>query len=207
MWNAGRLELPRGQPRALEQRPCLVDEHALEQASLPRRAERADRRSVAARGEPARVAVRERPRAGLEEVCRMRGHPLAALDLFAMQRACPLGRGIVPHVLECPEEVDGGRPRGRKHPLRLREILAAQGRERETVGGCHADRGRAADRELCDRLCHLGGGTALELHLLVREPALVEEEDARRVYIEPHDPLRIQNRHESVTQPSPLVRV
>ena len=52
--DAGGLELPRGEAGALEERPGLVDEHALEQAALPRGAERADGGAVAAGREAAR---------------------------------------------------------------------------------------------------------------------------------------------------------
>ena len=55
--------------------------------SLPGRAQRAERRAVAAGGEPARVAVRERARAGREERGRVRGHAAAALDLVLVERA------------------------------------------------------------------------------------------------------------------------
>ena len=61
------LELPRGQPRALEQRPRLVDPDMREQALAPRPrriAPSAD--AVAARREPAGVAVGQRARAGRE---------------------------------------------------------------------------------------------------------------------------------------------
>ena len=87
--DAGALELPRGEAGALEERPRLVDEDSVEQAALGRGAERADRRAVAAGGEPAGVAVRERARPGPEELGGVRGHPPAALDLLARAARAP----------------------------------------------------------------------------------------------------------------------
>ena len=100
--DAGCLELPGGEARALEQRPRLVDEHVLEQAALPGGAERADRGAVAARREAAGVAVRERARAGREELGRVRGHAPAALDLLVVERARALRRRVVAHLRRAP---------------------------------------------------------------------------------------------------------
>ena len=115
--DAERLELPGGQPRALEQRPRLVDPDVREQAVLPRGAQRADRGAVAAGREPARVAVRQRARPRAEERSRVRRHPAAALDLFLVQRARPLGARVAAHLLERPDEVHGRRPRLRQHAV------------------------------------------------------------------------------------------
>ena len=114
------LELPRGEARALEERPRLVDENALEQPALGCGAERADRGAVAAGGEAAGVAVRERARPGLEELGGVRGHPPAALDLLVVERARPLGRRVIAHLGERPRKVDRGRPRGSREPARPR---------------------------------------------------------------------------------------
>ena len=78
MRDAECLELPRGEAGTLKQGARLAYEHVLEHSSLPGRAQRADRGSVAAGRKPARVAVRERAGAGAEEICRVRGHALAA---------------------------------------------------------------------------------------------------------------------------------
>ena len=91
--DAELLELPGRQPRALQQRPRLVDPDVREQAVLPRRAQRADRRAVAAGREAARVAVRQGLRAGPEERGGVGTHAPAAIDLGLVQRARPLRRG------------------------------------------------------------------------------------------------------------------
>src|SRR5439155_5111850 len=116
---AGLLELPGGQPRALEERACLVDEHALQQAALPGGAERADGRAVAAGREAAGVAVRERAAARREEGGRVCRHAAAALDLFLVQRACTRRGRLLAHAVERPEQVDRGGPRRGERPLCL----------------------------------------------------------------------------------------
>src|SRR5262249_5149916 len=89
---------------------------------LPGRPQRTDRRAVAAGGEPARVAVSERPRPRLEQCRRMLGHPPAALDLVAVDLARALGgiSGPLGHLPERPRAVDrpgpGGREAGRVAP-------------------------------------------------------------------------------------------
>ncbi len=62
----------------------------------------------------------------------------------------------------------------RNEPL----FLPPRGRERVAQCGGHADRGRSADRKRADRLGHLGSRAAHELDRLLREQALVEEDDA-----------------------------
>ena len=51
-------------------------------------------------------------------------------------------------------------------------------RQRVAVRGGYADGRRAADGERAYRLRHLGGVPALELDFLVRQPPLVEQDDA-----------------------------
>ena len=58
-------------------------------------------------------------------------------------------------------------------------------RERVAVGGRDADRRRAADASVADRVRDLRRRAALELDLLVGKPPLVEEDDAVR--LEPDD--------------------
>ena len=107
----------------------------------------------------------------------MRAHALAALDLRLVQGARPLGRRVVAHLLERPDEVDGRRPRLGEDAVRRVQILAARRRERVPVRRGDADRRSAAHRERPDRVGHLGGGLAAELDFLVRKPALVEQDD------------------------------
>ena len=185
--DADRLELPRGEARPLEQRSRLIDEHACEQATFPGGAQRADRGAVAASGEPAGVAVRERPRPRDEELGGVRGHAAAALDLLSVQRAGALGRRVGAHLLERPEEVDRRGPRGCEVPLGGREIVAAQRGEREPVGGRDADRRRTPNSKRPNRLGDLGRRGADEVDLLVRQPPLVEDDDARRVVLQADD--------------------
>ena len=188
----GLLELPGGEAGALEQRARLVDEHPLEQPALPGGAERADRGAVAAGGEAARVAVRQRARPGGEELGRVRGHPPAAVDLLGVERPRPLGRRVVAHLRERPGQVDRGRARGAEHALGLGEVLAAERREREPVRRGDADRGRAAHDHRPDRLRDLGRGAAGDLDDLAGELPLVEEDDRRAGLVEPRDLLRLE---------------
>ena len=118
---AGGLELPRGQPRALEQRPRLVDPDVLEQAALPRREQRADRAAVAAGREAARVAVRQRARARAR-AARPRARPSRRQRSTSSRwiAARVLGRRVVAHLVERPAEVDRRRPRLAQHALGLR---------------------------------------------------------------------------------------
>ena len=87
----GALELPRRQPPALEERPRLVDEDVLDEPALVARLDSAERRAVAARGEPACVAVRQRRRALAEKPGRVLAHAPATLHLAAVDIARPLG--------------------------------------------------------------------------------------------------------------------
>ena len=188
-----RLELPGRQPRPLEERPRLVDEHARERSPLPRRPERPHRRAVAARREPSRVAVGERARRRPEELGRVRGHSHAPRDLFLVQRSRPLGRRIVANLLERPHEVDRRGAGLGQHAVCLVEVLAALGGQRVAVRRGDADRRRASNGQRPDRLGHLCRAFAAQLHLFVRKAPLVEEDD--RVGLETEDALRGQLAH------------
>ena len=106
-WSNGRVSSTRTCSRS----PCL-----------PRRAQRADGRPVAAGGEPAGVAVRQRARPGEEQRRGVRRHRPAALDLLGVDLSRPLGGIAVParHLRERPGEVDRGRARARRAPRMLR---------------------------------------------------------------------------------------
>jgi hypothetical protein len=104
-----------------------------------------------------------------------------------MQPASPLRRRFVADRRKRPREVDRRRPRGCEDPLRLREILSAQGRERHSIRPSDADRGRAPHHHGPDRVRDLGRRRAAHLDDLLGEAALVEEDDRRAVLLEAHD--------------------
>src|SRR5262249_10240387 len=139
------LELPRGETCALEERPGLVDENALEQTAIGRGTKSTDRRAVAAGGEAAGVAVGERAGSGLEELRGVRGHHPAARDLLLVERASVIRGRLLPHCGEGPGEVDRRRPRGGEDSLGFGEVLALERSERHSVRGGDADRRRPAD--------------------------------------------------------------
>ena len=151
-----RLELPRGQPRALEQRARLVDPDVRDAAPLrtPRgshrrrcrsRPSRARRRcSASARARPAGTSS-----AACAPICRQRS------TSSSWMRSRALARRVVAHLVERPAEVDRRRPRRRERLVRGVEVLPALGCERQPVGGRDADRGRPAHGERPDRLGEL----------------------------------------------------
>ena len=156
-----RLELPRGEARALEQRPGLVDPDVVEHAPLPGRAQRAERGAVPARRERAGVAVRERARARLEQLRGVPRHLPAALDLLAVDCSRALGGSGRRRIRSSAQpRLTAVGPARAQDARGLLEVLAARGRERVAVRGRDADRRRAADRERPDRLGHVGGGAA-----------------------------------------------
>ena len=187
----GRLELPGGQPRALKQRPGLVHPHVREQLPLPGRAQGADGAAVAPGREPARVAVRQRPRRRGEQLGRVSRHRTAALDLLLVQPARMVRRRVVAHLRERPREVHRRRSRRSQQRGRGIDVVTTCRREREPVRRSHADRRRAANRELANRDDELVDRRALELDLLVRQATLVEEDDLRAVLLVPNDVLRV----------------
>ena len=167
--HAGARELPRRQPRALQQRPGL----AREDADLVGRAavqleDDGERRAGAARGERAGVADRQdAPRAGQQIGAvagdrRARGvllgvDPLGLGARGAGHRDRPGGQGGGADALDGPREVHGGRPRaGEELGAVLERAEAGPPRDLhgQAVGGDHPDQRRAADGEAADR----GGG-------------------------------------------------
>ena len=176
--DAGRLELPGGEPRALQERPRLVDPHVREQIALPGGEQRSDRAAVAAGRKPAGVAVGQRPRPRPEQVRGVRGHRTAAGDLVAMDPARPLGRGVGAHLVERPGEVDGGRARLAQHAVGRLQVLAGRRRERVAVGGGDPDRGRAAHDHRPDRVATSAGRAAFDLDLFAGPEAAAGSSEA-----------------------------
>ena len=188
--DADRLELERGQARPLEQRPCLVDPHMRHSSPLRGRPNRTDRRAVAARREPARVAVGQDPGGRRHELGGVGAHRDAPGDLVLVDPPRALGGRIGPHLVERPAEVHRRRPRRGERLVGGVEVVALPGGERQAVRGGDADRRRAAHRERPDRLGELRRIGAAELDHLVREPPLIEDDD--RVVLEPDDAVRLE---------------
>jgi len=76
--------------------------------------------------------------------------------------------------------------------LRLFEIVLARNSERVAVRRRDPDRRCSADRHRANRVGNLGRRTADELDVVVRQPALVEQDNA--ILLEADDPLRLQRR-------------
>ena len=181
------LELPRGEARALEQWTGLVDENVLDPSCLPGGADRAERGPVAAGREPAGVAVREDPRTGGNSsmACApIRRHRSTSSAWIAVRRSA-VGSARISSSAQRRFTAVGldassvALAWSRSSPRRAASAMP--------VGSRDADRGRAAHSERPDRLGHRGDRLTAELDLLVRQPALVEDDD--RVTIETNDPL------------------
>ncbi len=149
------LELPRREPAALEERPCLVDPDVLDPSCLPGCANRSERRAVAPGRQRTRVAVRQDPRPGSNERERMLAHGATSLDLRVVQGARSFGRRIGTKLVEGPAEVHGGRARRDQHVVRGVEILLALSRQCQAVPRCNTDRRRPADGERPNRVGNL----------------------------------------------------
>ena len=175
-----RLELPCSQAFTLQERPRLVDPDVVDEPRFPCCSHGAECRSVATRGEPARVAVREEARSRRHERGGVLTHPPAARDLFLVQRTRPLGGGIVAQLVERPAEVDRRRARGHEHLVRTVQVLPTLRRQGEPVRRCDADRRRAANGKRADGVGDLGRRRAPQLDLLVRQTPLVEHDHGVR---------------------------
>ena len=184
------LELPRREAAALQERPRLVDPDVRDATRLVRGADCSERRSVATRREPARVAVREDARSLREQLHRVRAHRTAALDLVGVDPLGPLARRVVAHRLERPAEVDRRRAGRGERRERGVEVVAPLGGERHAVRGRDPDGRSAANGEHADRLGELGHRPAAEVDLMLREQALVEHDDG--VVLETDDPVRLE---------------
>ena len=185
--DARPLELPRCQARPLQQRTGLVDPDALEQAALPGGAKCSDRAAVTAGRQCTGVAMRQRARARAEELGCVLGHGTTTPDFLFMKSPCMRRRRVVTHLLHRPHEVDRGRTRSDELRGGFIEVLPTCCRQRERVRSGDANRGRAANRQLANRLHDVRHRAALELDLFVRQPALVEEDDLRAVLLVPND--------------------
>jgi len=115
-------------------------------------------------------------------------HALAPINFRYVQSAGSLGCRFVPHLLERPDEVHRRRAGVGEESIGRIEVFAALGRQRIAVCRGHADRRRAAHGKRPDRLGDLGCRLAAELELLVRKPALVEQDD--RAGFQTNDPFR-----------------
>jgi len=120
----------------------------------------------------------------------MLGHAPAAVYLLAVKRAGTLGEiaFMLLHRRERPGEVHGRRPRGGERRGGRSAILALGGREGVAVRRRDADRGSPAHGERADCLGDLAGAAADEIDLLLRQPPLIEENDA--VVLQARDSLR-----------------
>jgi hypothetical protein len=94
-----------------------------------------------------------------------------------VQSASPFGGRFITDLIECPDEVDRCRPGFGQDSVGSVEVLAARGRERVPVRSGDADGRRPTHGERPNRLGDLGRRLAAELELLVRKPALVEQDD------------------------------
>ena len=120
----------------------------------------------------------------------MRRHASAPLDFLAVQLARALGEISLgaPHLADRPRQVHRRGTGGQQRCRRVFEVLPTRRRERVAVRRGDPDCGGSADGQRADRLRDVGGRAALELDLLVRKPALVEEDDA--VALQPNDLVR-----------------
>ena len=201
--NAERLELPRGQPRALEQRPRLADPDVLDEALAPRRhgSRRARSRTRRSRDRPCCSASgRASPARRASAACAaMRRQRSTSSSWIARARS---GVGLVAHLVERPAQVDRRRPsRGELVVCRV-EVLAALGRERVPYAAATPIAGAPRIGSVADRRRDLGRRSRAELDLLVGQPPLVEQHD--RVRLQPDDPLRRELRARG--QPRRLLR-
>ena len=104
-------------------------------------------------------------------------HALAPINFRYVQSASPFRCRVLTHLIERPDEVHRCRPGFGQNSVGSVEVLAARGRECVPVRRGDADGRRSAHGERPDCLGDLGRRLAAELELLVRKPALVEQDD------------------------------
>ena len=175
-----RLELPRGQPRALQERPRLVDPDVREQPRSQAVEQRADGAAVAAGREPAGVAVRQRARARARRarrreraICRQRSTSSAwirracsavgssSIRSSAQPRFTAVGRDRAEHRVGRAEVLARARPRARSRTRRRRRSPARRARPSSRIASATS-----------------AARPALDLDLVERQPPLVEQDDA-----------------------------
>jgi hypothetical protein len=126
-------------------------------------------------------------RALTEELGCVLGHGTTTPDFLFMESPCMRRRRVVTHLLQRPHEVDRGRTGSDELRGGFIEVIPTCCSQRKRIGRGNANRGRAANRQLANRLHNVRHGPALELDLFVRQPALVEEDDLRAVLLIPND--------------------
>ena len=174
-------QLPRRQPRALQQRPRLVDEHADPLALPVRRLHHAQRASDAARRQRAGVAVRQHRRAIVDQRRAQLAAPHVGRDLLLVDahglrfRSRSVAAGCREHAIDRPAQVHRRRPRRRQLVGGGRHVVAAPRGQREAVRGGDADQRRAAHRQPPDRVRHIAIVARLDVALLSGQQRLVED--------------------------------
>ena len=195
-------ELPRREPRALQERAGLVGKHLDDLPLLGRGADHAERRAVAGRGERAGIAVREDAGVLGHHGSAEPAHGLAALEVLVVNR---VGFALEPilelvdrlslahtvaeaalHAIDRPEQIDRRRPRRRHQQAELVELdrellrplrLAAAHAEREAHRRRHANRRRATDDHRLDRARDFLRRLAADVDFLARQLALIDHDD------------------------------
>ena len=188
------LQLPGGEPRALEQRPRLERQRLLEQATPVELADDPERRAALDRREGARVADRHRPdgwprHEAPDEVGAARRHGGTRRDVLVAdgerlledrhRAIAEAGEGPV----HAPAKVDGGRPGGAQgggigpDPVGITGLAGSAGEQRHAHRARHAQRRRAAHRESPDGVDERVQRRDPEHDELVREAGLVDQLD------------------------------
>ena len=211
MRDAGLGQLPGRQPRALQVRPRLVDQHVHLAAGVVRGLDDAERGAVLAAGERPGVAMGEdpdRPAVGHRQDRQPEARQPAVVGRGLEHDRIGLGaqrvRDRVAVIVELadldvpghdpvdrPAQVDRGRPGvdqrvGRAADDRLagvrQPVALLLGGHRQPDRGDLADRRGTTDDHLADRVGHLPGRPARVLDERVGQPALVDQvDDARRL--------------------------
>ncbi len=195
-------QLPRGEPRTLQERPRLVRQHRHLLATLRGGTNDAERGAVARRGQRAGVAVRQDARLLRHQLRAERAHRPAALDVLVVNaprvrfeplldlvdRAAALRCcGEHPlHALDGPEQVDRRRPRRRHQVAQLLKLdgellragrLAPPHPERDAHRRRDANRRRTPNDHRLDRPGDFLRGLAGDIDLRRRQLALVDHDD------------------------------
>ena len=105
-------------------------------------------------------------------------HAHAPINFRNVQVAGTPSRGVVPHLLERPDEIDRRRARFGQDTVCGVEVLPALGSQDIAVRSGDPDRRSPAHGERPDRLRDLGRRRAPEVDGLVRKPALIQQDDS-----------------------------